>query len=70
MIPENTKTGPMVCACVFQREKDSPWEWGFDVNSETLCDSKGKVVERPWDIKSFAGYGCMHLPVSIKNNMD
>lgn len=63
MIPNGTKTGPGVYACVFQREKDSPWEWGFDINSQTLCDSNGKVVEKPWDIKTLAGYGAMYLPV-------
>ena len=63
-ILEKTKTGATVFACLFQRTKDSPWEWGFDVNYQTVCDNTGKVVTELWDLKPLPGWGAMSLPVT------
>lgn len=56
------KTGAYVCACVFQREKDSAWEWGFDIDGKTVCDSNGLVVYSLWDVQDQMSYGMMCLP--------
>lgn len=70
MIPDNTKTGPIVCACIFQREKDGPWEWGFDINYTTVCDSSGKVVTDIWDLKPLPAWGAMSLPIVMDDFTD
>lgn len=65
-MPTNTlKDLPFVYACTFQREKDGPWEWGFDINGKTVCDSNGEIVTNLWDIRDYPHRGTMTLPTII-----
>lgn len=55
-----------VCACIFQRRKDSKWEDGVAIGEdeasiETIVSKKTyqAIIKRPWDLALMPYDGCL-----------
>lgn len=57
----------LINICVFQRENNSDWEVGLEINNQLILDVEGEIPVEVWDIKTLSATFSLDLSPIIEH---